>query len=101
MKRVSVSELKARLSRYLSMVKAGEEVLITERGKPVAHLTPLPSLEPDNEEEEWARLRRMEAQGLIRIGTGKLPPGWYKSYGPPDPEGKLLTTLIEERRQGR
>lgn len=100
MKRVSVSELKARLSRYLSMVKAGEEVLITERGKPVAHLTPLRSLELDNE-EEWPRLRRMEAQGLIRIGTGKLPPGWYKSYGPPDPEGKLLTTLIKERRQGR
>ncbi|KPK46431.1 MAG: hypothetical protein AMK74_00005, partial [Nitrospira bacterium SM23_35] len=41
MKTAAVSELKARLSEYLNQVKAGMEVLITDRGKPVARLVPL------------------------------------------------------------
>ena len=32
----AVSDLKARLSEYLKRVKAGPEILITDRGKPVA-----------------------------------------------------------------
>jgi prevent-host-death family protein len=35
---VGVRELKNNLSRYLDQVKAGTEVLVTERGRPVAHL---------------------------------------------------------------
>ncbi len=42
MKKVAkVSELKASLSKYLARVKAGEEVIVTERGKPVAKLVPI------------------------------------------------------------
>jgi prevent-host-death family protein len=37
----AVAELKAQLSRYLSRVKAGEEILVTERGTPVARLVPV------------------------------------------------------------
>jgi prevent-host-death family protein len=33
-----VRELKNNLSRYLDQVKGGTEVLVTERGRPVAHL---------------------------------------------------------------
>ena len=36
MKTAKVSELKASLSKYVAHVKSGEEVLVTERGKPVA-----------------------------------------------------------------
>ena len=43
MKQVGVRELKARLSEYLALVKAGEEVVVTERGKAVARLAPLSS----------------------------------------------------------
>ena len=41
MKTAAVSELKSLLSKYLSKVKAGEEVMITDRGKPVAKLVPI------------------------------------------------------------
>jgi prevent-host-death family protein len=41
MKTVSVAELKARLSMFLAAVKRGEEVIITDRGKPVARLSGL------------------------------------------------------------
>jgi prevent-host-death family protein len=36
--RAGIKEVKNNLSRFLSQVKAGEEVLITERGKPVARI---------------------------------------------------------------
>lgn len=40
MKAVGVKELKARLSEYLRYVRAGEAVLVTDRGEVVAELRP-------------------------------------------------------------
>lgn len=40
MKTVGVRELKNRLSEYLRHVRAGEGVLVTDRGEVVAELTP-------------------------------------------------------------
>lgn len=40
MKRVSAREANQRFSRILSQVTAGEEVVITRRGQPVARLVP-------------------------------------------------------------
>ena len=37
----NIAQIKARLSEYLSQVKIGSEVVITERGMPVARLVPL------------------------------------------------------------
>ena len=48
MENVGVRELKARLSMYLRRVARGERLLVTERGRPVAALSPVesgPSLE--------------------------------------------------------
>lgn len=40
MRTVGVRELKNRLSEYLRQVRAGESVLVTDRGEVVAELTP-------------------------------------------------------------
>lgn len=40
---VGIREFKARLSHYVRMARAGERVVVTERGRPVAHLTAAPS----------------------------------------------------------
>ena len=40
--RVTVSEAKARLSKLIDAVLAGEEVVIARRGRPVAKLVPVP-----------------------------------------------------------
>ena len=37
---VGVKDLKARLSEFLSRVEAGEDVVVTDRGRPVARLVP-------------------------------------------------------------
>jgi prevent-host-death family protein len=98
-----IAELKARLSEYLSRVKAGEEVLVTDRGKPVARLVPVGAgseTGPDDAVER-ARLRTMEREGLIRLGSGKLPEGFFEKERPADPGGLLREAALEEREEGR
>lgn len=41
MKTTAVARLKAQLSKYLRLVKAGEEILTTEREVPVAKIVPI------------------------------------------------------------
>jgi len=38
---VGVRELKAKLSEYLGLVASGEDVVVTDRGRPVARLVPI------------------------------------------------------------
>jgi prevent-host-death family protein len=66
MTRVSVSELKAQLSRYLQEVRRGGEVEILDRGVPVARLTALPHLNGGGEE----RRERLVRAGVLRPGRG-------------------------------
>ncbi|PYQ59227.1 MAG: prevent-host-death protein [Acidobacteria bacterium] len=40
MARVGIRELKNRLSKYLQRVEAGERLVVTERGRPVAFVIP-------------------------------------------------------------
>jgi len=95
MKTVPVAELKASLSAYLRRVKAGEDVLVTERGRPIARLTPAgPAGWP-------AHLESMAAQGLITAGVSKLPPGFWRLPRPKDPKGLVMRGLLEERAGGR
>lgn len=95
MKTTTVSKLKASLSEYLRQVKAGEEVLVTERGRPIARLAPTVSfkLMPEH-------LVEMEKQGLIKLGSGKLPKNFWNLPRPKDPKGLLLKTVLREREEG-
>lgn len=92
----AVSELKAGLSAYLARVKAGEEVVVTDRGTPVAKLVPIPR----DEDPEMQRLRRMEAQGLITFPTSKLPADFWTRPRPEDPEALVRKAVLEERESG-
>lgn len=96
-----VSELKAGLSAYLAQVKRGEEVLVTERGTAIAKLVPVRRDRPQGvDEAEWARLLEMERRGLVRIGTGKLPDGFFDRPRPKVPDGWLEEWLEWERGEG-
>jgi prevent-host-death family protein len=96
MKTAAVSELKARLSKYLDRVKAGEEILITDRGNPVARLTPIVRAKTSRQ-----TIGIMEKRGLIKLGSGKLPKNFWSMPRPADPEGMVLKALLEEREGGR
>jgi prevent-host-death family protein len=95
MKRSSVSELKAHLSAHLGRVKRGDEILITERGRPIARLVPAAGSEGMDE-----RIKRLVAAGLIRPARRGLSPELLKRSPVKDPKGKVLDALLEERREG-
>lgn len=92
----AVSRLKASLSGYLRQVKAGHEVTVTERGKPIAKLVPVQA-----SASLPHRLRAMEHEGLLSLGTGKLPKGFWSLPRPKDPKGLVLKAVLEEREMGR
>ena len=95
MKTAAVSKLKANLRKCLNQVKAGNEVLITDRGKPVARLVPVSRTREGKES-----LAKMEKQGLIRLGSGKLPKRFWSLPRPQDPEGLVRKALMDERNSG-
>jgi prevent-host-death family protein len=95
-----IAELKAKLSEYLSRVRAGEEVLVTDRGRPVARLVPVGEGTGPGEEAEKARLRAMERDGLLRLGPGRLPDGFFEKERPSDPGGSLRKAVSEDREEG-
>ena len=97
METAAVSTLKARLSSFLARVKAGEEILVTERGRPVARIIPVRGSEQEND----ARVRDLERQGLLTRGGRQLSEGFWDLPLPPDPERSALRGLLEDRETGR
>lgn len=95
MKTTTVTKLKASLSEYLRQVKAGEEVLVTERGRPVAKITPASS-----SDTLPAHLIAMEKQGLVKLGASKLSKGFWKMPRPKDPKGLTVKAVMREREEG-
>lgn len=97
MEPASISKLKVALSHYLRIVRTGEEVPVTDRGKAVAKLV---SLSP--EDSVWPHhLRELENAGLIRLGSGEIPASFWDDAGSPDPEGRALQALLDERTESR
>ena len=95
MKTAAVAELKAGLSRYLRRVKAGEEILVTERKVPIARLVPIDPCANGIEE-----LRDLERQGLVRVGTGTLPKNFWTLAVGKDAKATVRKAVIQERGDG-
>lgn len=81
---VGVRELKNHLSGYLDRVKAGEEITITQHGRPIARLT---SVSPDVE----TRTALIDA-GIIRPAqaTRRRLPSKRVKIGAGDPVSDLV-----------
>ena len=46
------------------------------------------------------QLIEMEKQGLIKIGSGKLPKGFWDLPRPKDPKGLVVKAVLREREEG-
>jgi prevent-host-death family protein len=92
---VGVGQLRARLSEYLARDKAGEEVVITSRGTPIARLAPL--VGADAVEGHVARLVRA---GIVREPRATLSPSFLDAPRPTDLCGRSLQAVLEERGEG-
>lgn len=96
MRVVGIKELKNKLSEYVKLAKAGEVVLVTDRGDVVAELrAPTPWKDPMMDNPRYAELVR---QG--RITPRKIPPGTKLNLehdGPRIPFEQLMRELDESR----
>jgi prevent-host-death family protein len=97
MKTTAISKLKSSLSEYLLKVKAGQEIIITDRGKPIAKIVPIKR----SEIEIPAHLLTLERAGMVRIGKGTLPGGFWSMPRPKDKNGLAIAKLLEERKESR
>ncbi len=90
---VGVKELKNRLTQYLRRTKQGEEVVVTERGRPIALLRPVLAEEKPASLE--AKLARLAARGLVTLPTQKplKKVRLVKVSGTP-----ISRTILEDRR---
>lgn len=96
MKVASISEAKNTLSALIDLVRAGESVLILDRGRPVARLEPALGGVDDDE----GRIARLERAGILKRGSGTFPRRLLEEP-PPRAEASVLEALLEERREGR
>ncbi len=72
MRKIGSRELKNRLGAYLRAVRQGHSLVITDRGKPVARLSPLAGEEISRDSVEQS-LKKLQESGLLRIGKRPFP----------------------------
>lgn len=92
---VAIADLKARLSEHLARAREGEEIIVTDRGTPVARLSSL---------RGEALLEGREAE-LVRSGLARSPrvpldAGFLDGARPSDPTGRSLESVLEDRAEG-
>lgn len=90
---VGVRELRQNLSACLARVKRGARLEVTEHGRPVALLVPVPVPETDS----W--LERMIAEGRAtrpKHSTKDLPPPIWRPPG-----SRPLSEILDEQREDK
>jgi prevent-host-death family protein len=84
---VGIRELRAGLSRWIDQVRSGEELVVTDRGTPVARVVPI---------ERTSAYERLVAAGLLvlpRVGRReRRRPAPVRTDGP-------VSDLVAERRR--
>ena len=84
---VGIRELKNSLSKYIERVRAGEEVIVTDRGRPVARLSAMDAADD--------RLADLVAAGVVRApssGERHVPAHRIKAKAP-------VSELVAEQRR--
>ncbi len=85
---VSIRELKSRLSSYLRLTKAGQSVVITERGKPIGRIVPI-------ERSLDERLGALVDAGVVEWNGSK--PGRLKPKARAKGNRTVAELLVEDR----
>jgi len=87
---IGVRELRQRASEFLRRVEAGETIEVTDRGRPVALLSPIP---------EGSPLDRLRAGGMIEPVSGDLDFPEPLDIGPTEElPSQVLTRMRSDER---
>ena len=90
--RTGIKDVKNNLSRLLAQVKAGEEILITERGRPVARIV------KENREDKSIRaaLGPLVQRGLIALPSRSI---LKERISVVEVQGKPVSEMVTEDRR--
>ena len=93
--RMGLREANQHFSRAMKAVKAGREVVLTERGRPVAVIKPLPTSGSAD-----AALRRLASEGRLKLPevTGPIR---RHNWKPIRTKGPSLSRILREERDAR
>jgi prevent-host-death family protein len=93
MRTTNIADLKNHLSSFLADVKRGEEILISDRNKPIAKIVPL-----HNTSEFSAEELALAAAGILRLPeTSEIPESFLKEKRP-DLDGKTAIQAVTDER---
>ena len=76
MRSTNIADLRNRLTQYLQEVRAGEEIIVRDRQRPIAKIVPFTV---DDDDADDAAL---VASGLMRKGSGELRASFWKTRRP-------------------
>jgi antitoxin (DNA-binding transcriptional repressor) of toxin-antitoxin stability system len=79
----------------LDTVKSGGEIVVAERGKPIARVVPFTTPGATD-----ARMRDLARAGLVRLGEQSPPTAFFQTPGPRDPQGKDVHYLLANNNGG-
>ena len=91
MRSTNIADLRNRLTHYLREVRAGEEIVVRDRQRPIAKIVPFTV---DDDEAEDAAL---VAGGLMRKGSGALPPSFWNARRPRLAQRKAAAAVRADR----
>lgn len=97
MMQIGIAKLRAHLGEYLKRVENGEEIIVADRGRPVARLVPNRWQKGGDED---ARLLDLQRRGIIRLGAGYIPDEVFEMERPEDPHASVRAALEAERAEG-
>ena len=72
MRSTNIADLRNRLTQYLQEVRAGEEIVVRDRQRPIAKIVPFTV---DDADPDTAAL---VASGLMRRGSGEIAPSFWR-----------------------
>jgi prevent-host-death family protein len=89
MRSTNIADLRNHLTQYLQEVRAGEEIVVRDRQKPIAKIVPFTVAHDDD--------AALVAAGFMRKGTGKLPASFWKTRGPRVPLQVAVSAVSADR----
>jgi len=88
MRRVELREARRRFSHLIRAVRAGEEMLLLDRGTPIAVVKPLTQLK--------TAMNRLQAQGIV---SAARKPSTLPAFRPLRARVSLSRALLDERNE--
>jgi prevent-host-death family protein len=91
MRSTNIADLRNRLTQYLQEVRAGEEIVVRDRQRPIAKIVPF------TVEGEDAEDAALVASGLMRKGSGVIPSSFWRSRRARVSLGAVVAAVAADR----